>query len=381
MAPGRPLTVGDRGMAATSHPASTLAAVDILRAGGNAVDAAIAAVALQGVIDPHMTGIGGDCFAIYAPANRAARRDQRLGPGSAGQGRAGVVPAVMASPPSPTIRPMPSPCPARSTHGAALSAAHGRKGLDAVLAPAIRAAEDGFVVTPRARIGLGALCSRIERMASAFRLSAGRRGTDDRQQADASRARRDMLRVIARKGRAAFYEGEVAEEIVATLKGLGGLMELDDLAGASCRRGVADRRRLSRPPSLECPPNGQGVAALLIARILAGFDMSDAGLSEADRIHLLAEASKAAYRQRDALVADPTVHPLDMSKPCCRTSSSALRKEIDLDNAPASPKPSTCPCTSDTIYVCVVDATATWSPSSTRCSPPSAAASMRRRPA
>ena len=81
MTPGRSLEVGDRGMAATSHPAATLAAVDILRFGGNAIDATIAVVAVQGVIDPHITGIGGDCFAIYTPA---------LGPSVAinGSGRA-----------------------------------------------------------------------------------------------------------------------------------------------------------------------------------------------------------------------------------------------------------------------------------------------------
>src|ERR1700754_4235494 len=69
--PGRSVAISDRGMAATSHPQATLAAVDILRAGGSAVDAAVAAVALQSVIDPHMTGIGGDCFALYSPAGGA----------------------------------------------------------------------------------------------------------------------------------------------------------------------------------------------------------------------------------------------------------------------------------------------------------------------
>ena len=93
MAPGRSLAVGDRGMAAASHPAVTLAAVDMLRSGGNAVDAAIAAIALQGVIDPHMTGIGGDCFAIYAPRLGPACRHQRLGP-STRKGRAWLVSAT-----------------------------------------------------------------------------------------------------------------------------------------------------------------------------------------------------------------------------------------------------------------------------------------------
>ena len=81
----------------------------------------------------------------------------------------------------------------------------------------------------------------------------------------------------------------------------------------------------------QCPPNGQGVAALLIARILGGFDMADPALGEADRIHLLAEATKVAYRQRDALVADPAFHPLDVDALLSDASISALRSTISTE--------------------------------------------------
>src|SRR4029078_13374230 len=116
------------------------------------------------------------------------------------------------------------------------------------------------------------------------------------------------LRRIAREGRAAFYEGAVAEEIVATLRALGGLIQLDDLASAraDCVRPINADYRGHRV--WQCPPNGPGVAALLIARILAGFDMADPSLGEADRIHLLAEATKLAYRPRDALGAAPRLY-------------------------------------------------------------------------
>ena len=225
MEPGRSLAIGDRGMAATSHPQATLAAVEMLRAGGNAVDAAIAAVALQGVIDPHMTGIGGDCFAIYAPASGKPMAINGSGraPNKAELGwflAAGADAIPDDSPHAVTV-------PGAVDAWCRLAADHGTKSLDEILAPAIRAAEDGFVVTPRAGLDWARYASRIEKHQAgvAAYLPGGKApATGDRLSHPALGA---TLRRIAREGRAAFYEGEVADEIVAMLKALGGLMQAE----------------------------------------------------------------------------------------------------------------------------------------------------------
>ena len=352
MVPGRSLAVGDRGMAATSHPQATLAAVEMLRAGGNAVDAAIAAVALQGVVDPHMTGIGGDCFALYAPASGTpiAINGSGRAPGKAQLGwflDRGLASIADDSPHSVTV-------PGAVDAWCKLAADHGTKGLDEILAPAIRAAEEGFVVTPRAGLDWARYGGRIEthRAGIAAYLPGGRAPrTGDRLDHPAL-AR--TLRRIAREGRQAFYEGEVADEIVAVLQGLGGLMEAGDLASASADY-VAPIGADYRGHRLwECPPNGQGVAALLIARLLEGFDLSDTRLGEADRIHLLAEATKAAYRQRDALVADPAFMPLDIDALLSDASIAALRGEIDRKRA-SDMTSFDMPVHKDTVYVAVAD--------------------------
>ncbi|AMJ59410.1 gamma-glutamyltransferase family protein [Bosea sp. PAMC 26642] len=352
MVPGRSLAVGDRGIAATSHPAATLAAVDILRAGGNAVDAAIAAVAVQGVVDPHMTGIGGDCFAIYAPADGEPVAIN-------GSGRAPAKAELAWFQQQGITVIAPDSAHAVTVPGAVdawcrLSADHGRKGLEEVLGAAIRAAEEGFVVTPRTGHDWALNRGRIERHGAGVPvyLPGGQPPTVGSRLTHPALGA--TLRRIGREGRQAFYEGAVAEDIVATLKAAGGLMELGDLSGSRpdyVEPIGADYRghRL-----WECPPNGQGVAALLIARILSGFDLADKALSEADRIHLLAEASKAAYRQRDALVADPAFHPLDVEAFLSDASVAAIRAKISLKTASA-PTDFDMPLHRDTVYVAVVD--------------------------
>ncbi|UGX96174.1 gamma-glutamyltransferase [Bradyrhizobium barranii subsp. barranii] len=352
MVPGRSLAVGDRGMAATSHPAVTLAAVEILRTGGNAVDAAIAAIALQGVIDPHMTGIGGDCFAIYAPASGkpVAVNGSGRAPAKAELGwfrQRGLASIPDDSPHAVTV-------PGAVDAWCRLSGDYGSKGLDEVLAPAIRAAETGFVVTPRAALDWARYADRIERHQTGVPVylpggAAPAVGSKLNHPALGA-----TLRRIAREGRAAFYEGAVAEEIVATLKALGGVMQLEDLASARSEYVEPISADYRDHQILQCPPNGQGVAALLIARILAGFDMASPALGEADRIHLLAEATKAAYRQRDALVADPEFRPLDVDSLLSEASVAALRSAVDLKRASASAD-FDMPVHRDTAYVAVAD--------------------------
>ena len=352
MKPGRSVAIAENGMAATSHPAATLAAVEMLKAGGNAIDAAIAAVAVQCVVDPHMTGIGGDCFVLFQPAGKApiALNGSGRAPARAEAGwyaARGITTIPDGSAHAVTI-------PGAIDAWCRLAAEHGRKGLDACLASAIKAAEDGYVLTPRVAHDWGLHAGRLaahDEAAAAF-LKGGRApGAGDRM---ANPALARTLRRIAKEGRTAFYEGEVAEEIAAVLAAKGGLHSVEDFALQSsrmCEPIGADYRGYRL---LECPPNGQGLAALIIARILEGFDLADPRLSDADRIHLLAEASKAAYRQRDLLIADPETNPFDVETVLSDRFVEHVRGQISLGTAREGAAYDG-PEHRDTIYLTVVD--------------------------
>ena len=162
------------------------------------------------------------------------------------------------------------------------------------------------------------------------------------------------LKRIAREGRGAFYEGEVAAEIVGCLKSLGGSHELEDFAAQTSDYTASVSVPYRGLRLHECPPNGQGLAALLIAGILEGFDLREGSLGEADRIHLMAEATKAAYRQRDAIVADPAFHRLDLDALLSESSLSRMRGAIRFDRA-SEPAEWDGPVHRDTVYVAVVD--------------------------
>jgi gamma-glutamyltranspeptidase/glutathione hydrolase len=350
--PGRSVAISDRGMAATSHPQATLAAVDILRAGGSAVDAAVAAVAVQSVIDPLMTGIGGDCFALYCPAggtpialNGSGRSPQRAELGHFLD--RGMTVIADDSPHAVTI-------PGAIDAWCQLIERYGAFDMARVLAPAIMAAEEGYVVTPRVELDWTRYAVRVAKFAdsAAYFLRNGRAPRTGERMTNPALAA--TLRAVAKTGRDGFYLGPVAEEISKLLQSLGGLHDESDFANYKAFETAPISARYRGLDLLECPPNGQGLAALLIARILDGFDLRDPRLSEADRIHLLAEATKAGYARRDQLISDPDHITFDIDEMLSDRSVDAMRREISLERVSAASVWEG-PTHKDTVYVSVVD--------------------------
>ncbi len=301
--PGRSVAYGENGMAATSHPAATLTALDVLRAGGNAVDAAIAAVAVQGVVEPAMTGIGGDCFVLLAPAAGGVVALERLRPGADWRRAPQRLREL-------GVRELDRSVHAVTVPGAVdawarLLDAYGSKSLDELLRPAIGYAEEGFVVTPRVASDWR------DGMETLGRSPAGRAFylPDDRPPAAGDRLRLPALartlRRIAERGPDAFYSGELAERMVGFLKEQGGLHTTEDFATAAGEFVEPIRTSYRGIDIYECPPNGQGVVALLMLNILEGFELAGLDPNGARRLHLQAEATRLAFRDRDACLADP----------------------------------------------------------------------------
>jgi gamma-glutamyltranspeptidase / glutathione hydrolase len=352
--PRRSAAVSAHAMAATSHPLATLTALDVLRAGGNAVDAALATVAVLCVVEPHMTGVGGDCFVLYSKAGAPPLALN-------GSGRAPMK-ATVDWYREHGIRSIEVQTPhAVSVPGAAdawcrLHADHASKDLAELLAPAIALAEEGYAVTPRVAADFANSFPKVMADADAGRVFAptGRPiglGETLRQPALAK-----TLRKIGQKGRAGFYEGEVAEEIVAKLNRLGGLHTLEDFALQRCDYVTPVATDYRGYDVFECPPNGQGLAALMILNTLSGYDLAGKETSDADRIHLLAEAAKAAYAVRDAYFADPTQVKVAVERYLSADYANATRANIRLDRA-GEPMPwdAADAVHKDTVYFCIVD--------------------------
>ncbi|PZU24495.1 MAG: gamma-glutamyltransferase [Shinella sp.] len=351
----RPTTLANDAMIATSHPLSTAAGLEILAEGGKAIDAALAAVAVQSVVDPLMTGIGGDCFALYAPAGGAVKALNGSGRAPAGVSVAalkalGVTELTQTSPHSITV-------PGAVSAWCRLHADHGSMPLDRLFRRAIHYAEAGFPVTPRVAMDLASNASIIagDPHSALQYLPDGKAPLAGEKRAHPALGA--TLRAIASQGAAAFYTGEKAARMVAHLQGLGGLHTQDDFASAL--DGAEWVTPISAPYGdgyevFECPPNGQGLAALIILRILAGFDLSE-NTSEADRIHLHAEATKLAYHHRDALLADPASCAGLADALLSDEVIDTLRARIDMKQA-AKPVLWNEPEHRDTIYLSVVDA-------------------------
>ena len=328
--PGRSAAIAENGMAATSHPAATLAALDILRNGGNAVDAALTAVSVLCVVESAMTGVGGDCFVLYSPkrGKPLALNGSGRAPGKANVGwfqEQGIAEFHQESPHAVTI-------PGAVDAWCRLHADHGSKSLEEILAPAIDKAENGYRIMDRVAYDHASMVERIktDEYLSALFLPGGKPmpvGTKHTQPKLA-----ETLKRIAKQGRAGFYEGPVMEDIVQRLKGLGGLQEPDDFAAQHCEYVDPIHAAYRDHEVYECPPNGQGLGALMMMRTMNEFDIPN-GYSEADVIHLVAETTKMAYAARDALFCDPKYVDVPVDYLLSDERAAWARDRIDMATA------------------------------------------------
>ncbi|MDH3701484.1 MAG: gamma-glutamyltransferase [Alphaproteobacteria bacterium] len=352
--PGRSPVRALNGMAATSHPLSTMTAIKVLQEGGNAMDAAVAACAVQCVVEPQSTGIGGDCFMLFAPGGE----DKILAFNGSGRAPAGADPDWYVKQGITKIdqhTPHAVTVPGAIDAWSRLIADHGTKDLGELLQPAIRFARDGYPVTSRVSVDWA---SNIETLShdpssrSVF-LFDGKTLPEGKVHRQTKLAA--TLQRIAEQGRDGFYTGPVADDLVSRLQEVGGHHTLADFAAAQGEYVTPVRTEYRGNTVYECPPNGQGIVALEILNILSGYDMASMDPLSAERLHLEIEAARLAYGDRDTVVADPDRAQVPIDWMLSDDHATELRDAIIADRAMQDIPPSVLPAHHDTVYLCVVD--------------------------
>lgn len=349
--PGRSAAFAQSGMCATSNLFAANVAVDILKSGGNAFDAAIAGAVLQGLCQPAMTGLGGDCFVLFQPAgsNRIiALNGSGRSPAAANPSRlreAGHAKIPMDAIEVVTI-------PGAVDAFCQLSMDYGRLDLAEVFAPTIKYARKGIPVMPRAAQDWARAADVLTGRARDIFLNAGK--PPKAGELFANPAMADVLELIAHKGRAGFYEGPVAEDMVTSLRAVGGVHTLDDFANTKSTYSDPISGLYRGTELVEHPPNGQGATAILMNNILAHFDIASLSPMGAERAHIEAEACKLAYDARNRFLADPdyTSRLAHMMSP---QTASTLADLIDPTRAMENPSVLTEEVHRDTIHISVVD--------------------------
>lgn len=352
--PGRSIVHALHGAAATSQPQSTLTAIEVLRNGGNALDAAIAACAVQCVVEPGSTGVGGDCFALWSPRgttppiayNGSGRAPANVDADALAARHGARIPRQSAD--AVTV-------PGSVEAWERLNRDHGVLPLHELLQPAIRLAREGYVVHERVAFDWRANEATLARDAPSAALflpggrapAAGQVHTQPRLAATLAR--------VAEHGAAGFYHGPVAEDIVARLAELGGAHTLADFAEA---RGdyvtpIAGDYRGMR--IYECPPSTQGVTALELLNVLSHLPVADGPLSP-ERLHCFVEASRLAYVDRDTAVADPEAAHVPVEALLSDGHARELAGRIAPDRTVAGATDIPAPTAQSTVYICVVDA-------------------------
>jgi gamma-glutamyltranspeptidase/glutathione hydrolase len=327
----RPTIVAQHGMVAAGHPLAAEAGMRILKAGGNAMDAAIATWAVQGEVEPGMTGLGADMFVLFYNAKTG---EVKFINGSGFAAQAATIDFYKSKGGIPDEGPLSVSVPGAVGGAAYAVKTYGTKPLADVLAPAIEIAEGGFPISEALAGGLRSGRAKLGKYPSStkiwFKDGEPLKMGDIVRNPDLART----LRAIGAQGPDAFYRGDIAKNTAAFLKANGGIITEADLASYQPFEDAPIHVNYRGVEVYECPPNSQGFVMLEALNILEGYKLKEMGRNSAPYLHAIAESLKLSFADRNTYVGDPKFVPnIPMQALLSKEYAALRRAQIDPDRA------------------------------------------------
>jgi len=345
--------IAQNGMAATSQPLATQAALDILKKGGSAIDAAIAADAVLGVVEPTGSGIGGDLFAIIWSADK-----QKLyGLNASGKSPRSLKLEYFKENGYefiPKYGPLPVSVPGCVDGWFEMYEMFGRLPIKDILQPAISYARDGFPVTEVIAYYLNLNTEALKDYPNIKEVYMPGGKSPSKGEVFKNPLLANTLEKIVKGGRNEFYRGSIARDIAAFMKKQGGFLSFDDLSRHHSEWVEPVSTTYRGFQVWELPPNGQGIAALQMLNILEGYDIASMGFGSSEYIHLFTEAKKLAFEDRAKYYADPAFYTTPVTQLISKKYAAERRKLIDLTKAAKVYDPGKIEA-GNTIYLTVAD--------------------------
>ena len=345
--------ISQNGMVATSHPLASQIGIDILQNGGNAIDAAIAANAALGLMEPTGNGIGGDLFAIVwiekekklYGLNASGRSPENLTLEYFKENNFKSIPAY---------GPLPVSVPGCVDGWFELHNKFGKISMANILSPTIKYAEDGFPVSELVSYYMKVASNNFQEYPNFKETYYLNDSTPKKGQIFKNPDLANTLRVIAKDGRKGFYEGKIANTIANFIQDQGGFLSYNDLKNHKSEWIDPVSTNYRGYDIWELPPNGQGIAALQILNLLEAYDIRSMGFGSAEYIHHFVEAKKIAFADRAKYYADMDFNKVPVKYLISKEYADIRRKEISPDKAAKRVLPGNLE-NGDTIYLTTAD--------------------------
>ncbi len=347
--------IAQHGMACTSQPLATQMAIDVLKAGGSAIDAAIAADAMLGLMEPTGSGIGGDLFAIIWDA-----QTQKLyGLNASGRSPKSLTREILLSKgikSIPSLGPLPVSVPGCVDGWFELHKKFGKLPMKQILAGAINYARDGFPVSEVISYYLTSNSRSLQKFPNFKETYMPDGKSPKKGEIFKNPFLANTLQKIAEGGRDAFYKGDIAKTIDAYMKRNGGYLSYEDMAAHKSEWVEPVSSNYRGYDIWELPPNSQGIAALQMLNIMEGYDVKSMGFGSAEYIHLFVEAKKLAFEDRAKFYADPAFNQLPVKQLISKEYADERRKLVDMNRSSKRQLPGN-PEHGNTIYLTIADET------------------------